>query len=448
MTGRRRVVVTGLGVASPIGIGVEPFWDALLEGRCGVRRIRSFDPSGFPVQIAGELPDFQISDFIPKGYRKSTKVMSRDIMIAVVCAYHAAKDAGLNTKCLVDRGEATGPANVDPTRFGANIGAGLVCADLDELGGALMTGVEDGRFTLGQWGGEGMTNLTPLWLLKFLPNMLACHVTIVHDAQAPSNTITCGEASSHLAIGEAFRTIARGDADVCICGGAESRTSPMALTRPLIAGRLNPTANESPERGCMPFAASRRGGVVAEGGGLLILESLEHARARGARIYAEVAGFGAATSAHHVARPDPSGRAVQTAIRKALGDAGVGPGDVQLVSPFGTGLPDFDAAEIAGFNAVFGDALPRIRAFTTRGSVGSCGAGAGALDVAACAMAMQRNTVPPSLNTEPADAASRFRFATGDPADARVTHALSVSYALSGGQHAAVVLRRPQEHAS
>lgn len=445
MTDRRRVVVTGLGVATPIGIGMEPFWDALLDKRCGVRRIASFDPSAFPVQIAGELPSFQLSDYIPKSYRKSIKVMSRDIMIAVICAYHAAKDAGLNTKCLVERGEASGVSNVDPARFGANIGAGLVCAELDELGGALVTAVDGDKFSIAKWGGEGMSNLTPLWLLKFLPNMLACHVTIVHDAQAPSNTITCGEASSHLAIGEAFRTISRGAADVCICGGAESRTSPMAVVRPLLAERLNRTANDHPERGCMPFSAERRGGVVAEGGGLLILEELGHAKARGARIYAEVTGFGASTSAYHWAKSDPTGRAVQLAIQKALKDARVQPGDVQLVNPFGTGMVDFDAGEMAGFAAALGDSLPRAGAFTTRGSLGSCGAGAGAIDVAACALAMHRNTIPPSLNTQPADPASRFRFATGDPLDGRATHAVSVSYAPAGGQHAALVLRRYQD---
>ena len=209
---RRRVCVTGLGVATPIGIGIEPFWDALIQKRCGLRRIEAFDPSGLDSQIGGELPPFSLGDHIPRSYRKSVKVMSRDIMVAVICAYHAVKDAALNTRCIVERGEAVGEPNVDSRRFGASVGAGLICADLSELAGALSIAADDnGRFSLARWGTEGMENLTPLWLLKFLPNMLACHVTIVHDAQAVSNTITCAEASSHLAIGEAFRTIARGE---------------------------------------------------------------------------------------------------------------------------------------------------------------------------------------------------------------------------------------------
>ncbi len=154
------------------------------------------------------MDSLKMSDYVPKSYRKSTKVMARDIEIAVVAAYEAVKDAGLKTKCLIERGEAEPPATHDPTRFGANIGAGLICADLTELSGAIYTAKDDsGQFSMKRWGTEGMNNLTPLWLLKYLPNMLACHVTIVHDAQAPSNTITCGDASGHLAIGEAQRTI-------------------------------------------------------------------------------------------------------------------------------------------------------------------------------------------------------------------------------------------------
>jgi 3-oxoacyl-[acyl-carrier-protein] synthase II len=443
MPPRRRVVITGLGVATPIGIGIEAFWEALLLQRCGIRRVESFDPAGFPCQIAGELPPFQLGDFIPKSYRKSVKVMSRDIMVAVVCAYHAVRDAGLNTKCIVERGEAAGPPNVDSTRFGANIGAGLVCADLNELAGALSTAAdEQGRFDLRRWGAEGMSNLTPLWLLKFLPNMLACHVTIVHDAQAPSNTITCSEASSHLAIGEAYRTIARGDADVCICGGAESKINPMAMARPLLCGYLNTQDNDTPHRACRPFAADRRGTAASEGGGLVILESLNHARARDARIYAEVAGFGAASNTVSWSAPDPKGRGLALAIRKALADAATGIEQIDLVAPFGAATPAHDAAEIMAWNEVFASRLDHAAALTTRGAVGMNGAGSGAIDFAATVMALYRNTVPPSLNTANPDLASRFQFIQGDPKDVRVGQAISVGYALAGGQCAALVIKK------
>lgn len=441
-----RVVVTGLGAATPIGLGIEAFWDALIEKRCGIRRIESFNPGGMPTRIAGELPPFQLGDYIPKSYRKSIKVMSRDIMVAVVSAYHAVRDAGLNTKCIVERGESQGPSNLDSTRFGANIGAGLVCADLNELAGALNTaagGIHD--FSLTRWGAEGMSNLTPLWLLKFLPNMLACHVTIVHDAQAPSNTITCGEASSHLAIGEAFRTVARGDADVCICGGAESKVNPMAMARPQIWGRLNTADNDAPHRACRPFSIHRRGSIAAESGGLVILESLEHAQARKARIYAELVGFGAASNTYHWAKPDPQGRGIALALRKALSDAKVEVDAIQLVNPFGTGIAEHDASEIAGWNTVFGPALADKAALTPRGAIGNSGAGSGTIDFCATVMALYNNTVPPSLNTDDPDPESRFRFVQRDPIDVRVTHAITLGYALAGGQIASLVVKRYEE---
>ena len=445
MASARRVVITGLGVASPIGIGIEPFWDALIRKESGIKRVACFDPSGLPSQVGGELPAFQLGDHIPKSYRKSAKVMSRDIKIAVVAAYHAVKDAALVTKCIVDRGESEGPPNVESSRFGANIGAGLVCADLTELAGALSTAVDDkGVFDLVRWGRDGMNNLTPLWLLKFLPNMLACHVTIVHDAQAPSNTITCAEASSHLAIGETYRTIARGAADVCICGGAESKMNPMAMARPALCTRLSTRGNERPDDACHPFSRQASGTVAAEGGGLIILESLEHAKARGARIYAELVGFGASASIQSWSDVD-DGTALAIAIRKALADAGSSSADCQLVNPFGTGIADVDKSECRAWNEVFGDKLSSVAALTTRGALGNNGAGSGALDIAATTMALHRNTIPASYNTgDPADG-SEFGFVQDDPRDVSVKQAVSASYALAGGQCAALVLRRYQE---
>ncbi len=446
MTPNRRVVVTGLGVATPIGVGIEPFWDALIQKRSGLRRVEAFDPSGLASQIAGELPPFSIGDYIPRSYRKSGKVMACDIVIAVVCAYHAVKDAGLATRCMIERGEADGPPNVDSRRFGANIGAGLICADLDELAGALNTAVDDdNRFSLLRWGTEGINNLTPLWLLKFLPNMLACHVTIVHDAQAPSNTITCTEASSHLAIGEAYRTIARGDADVCICGGAESKVNPMAMARPQLWGRLNTESNDVPEQACRPFGAHRRGMVASAGGGLVILESLEHANGRGARVYAELVGFGASANTTGWTRPDPKGEGITRALRNALSDADAKVDQIDLVNPFGVGTVEHDASELAGWNELFGARLDRIPALSTRGATGNNGAGSGAIEFAATVTAVYRNTVPPSLNTCDLDDACRFRFVQDDPIDASVAQAVSVGYALAGGQSAALVIRRLTE---
>jgi len=442
----RRVVVTGLGTVTPVGIGIEPLWDGLLTKRSGIRTVEAFDASGLAANFGGEVPPLKMGNFVPKGYRKSTKVMARDIGLAVAAAYEAVKDAGLKTKCLIDRKEVPGPTNVDSTRFGANIGAGLICADLQELAGALATAVDEhGEFDIKKWGTEGMENLTPLWLLKFLPNMLGCHVTIVHDCQAHSNTITCGDASSHLAIGEAFRTIARGAADVCLCGGAESKINPMGMARQQLLGRLASDANDCPERACRPFGAGRRGLVCGEGGGLVILEDLEHARARGARIYAEVAGFGASSNTHDWMTPDPEGRGVAQAIRMALKDARISPDDVELLQTFGTGTLAHDASEYRGLAAVLGERCRTLPAIAIKGTLGHNGAGSGAIDVAVAVMSLYNNTVPPSLNTDEPDPELKLGFVTDGPVDSPARTALTLGYALHGGQNAALVIRKYQE---
>jgi len=439
----RRVVITGLGLVTPIGIGAETVWNALLEGKSGIKRISSFDPSRFASQVGGQIESLVVANYVPKAYRKSTKVMARDIEIAVAAAYEAAKDAGLKTKCLIERGEAEGPPNVDSTRLGVNIGAGLICADLTELAGALATAAEtDGQFSITKWGNEGMTNLTPLWLLKFLPNMLSCHVTIVHDAQAPSNTITCSEAASHLAIGEAFRTIARGAADICICGGAESKLNPMGLMRQQLLNRLSTTHNDEPETACRPFDTSRDGSAISEGGGLLILEELEHAKKRGARIYAEVVGFGASTNTNSWSEPHPEGAGIALAVKKALNDAHVTANDVDLLGTFGSGTPAHDLSEARGLQAALGNRAKTVPALATKGTFGNNGAGSGAIDVAVAVMSLAHNTVPAAVNVKSVDPQCGLNVVIGKPVDAKINTVLTVAYALGGGQNAALVIKR------
>ena len=441
MNNERRVVITGCGVATPFGVGIETLWEALIERNSGIKPITAFDPRGLRSVLGAEVPAYKVGDFVPKSYRKSTKVMARDIELAVICAYQAVKDANLITKCMIGRGEAQPPTSVDSTRFGANIGAGLICADLQELAGALQVcgNPDDASFDFKKWGAEGMGNLTPLWLLKFLPNMLGCHVTIVHDAQAPSNTLTCGEASSHLAIGEAFRTIARGAADVCICGGAESKINPMGVMRQELIGRLVAGCDDNPATACRPFDPAADGMIAAEGGGLLILEELEFAKARGARIYAEVIGFGAGTSVTGWHQPDDAGIAL--ALHNALADAGIKAQQIDLLCTFATGCNQSDNAVLTALKNVFtGDRS--IPALALKGTIGCNGAGAGAIDLAVTAMAMQHNTLPPSANTESALTDGLLNFAHQDPVDARADTAVSLAYSLSGSQNAAIVIRR------
>ena len=440
----RRVVITGLGPVSPLGSGAANFWNALLEGRSAVRPLKAFDATHFDSQIGGEIDQLKLGEYVPKSYRKAEKIMARDIVLAVAAAHFAAIDAGLRTKCLIDRGDVTGERNLDSTRFGVNIGAGLICADLPELAGALFSATDEGRFTLAKWGQVGMNNLTPLWLLKFLPNMLACHVTIVHDAQGPSNTVTCSEASSHLAIGEAFRTIARGVEDVCLCGGAESKANPMALLRQSLGKRLS-RANEIPEAACKPFAANRDGSVISEGGGLVVLEELSHALARGARIYAEVVGFGAShdvTLPSQPSSPTPEGRGLALAGRKALRDAKITADQVDLIGSFACGTREHDQSEANAIQSLLGPRSASVPVLNIKGGLGNNGAGSGALDFIATVLALHNNTVPAAINSAATDPKCGLKLVTGKPIDARVEHAVSLGYALGGGQTAAIVIKR------
>ena len=323
----RRVVITGLGPVAGLGIGIDPVWNGLREGRCAIATISSFDPAGFACTIAAEVRDFKVNPFVPKSYRKAVKVMARDIELAVASADLAARDAKLVTKGTAVEPAAGQPAvatTYPPQRVGAHIGAGLIACELNELTDALDKARQDAdatKFDIHKWGTEGMQQLTPLWLLKYLPNMLACHVTIIHDAQGPSNTITCAEASSGLSIGESLRVIQRGAADASFCGGTESKLNPMAFLRQVISNRLNTTSNNDPANALRPFAADAAGTIVGEGGAIIVLEAEETFAARaassGARAYAVVKGFGASQSVHLESRnflPDPEGRGIVLAV--------------------------------------------------------------------------------------------------------------------------------------
>lgn len=429
----RRVVVTGIGIVSPLGVGTSASWQNLIAGQCAIKRIAAFDPSAFSCQLAGEVPDYKIGDFVPKSYRKATKVMARDIELAVVAADNAFKSSGIQSKAYTES------PSFNPDRFGCNIGAGLISAELNELTAAFHSAREGDALDLKKWGSHGMQQLTPLWLLKYLPNMLACHVTIVHGLKGPSNTITCADASGHLAIGEAFRTIQRGDSDFAICGGAQSRINPMALMRQTLLGRLNAVSNDQPENALRPFDPSASGSVVGEGGGLLILEEYESAKARGVKIFAELAGFGASQDAYSISDPDPSGSAYGSAIAKALVDAGVKPADVSCLIPCGTGLPKHDAAELAGLQKAFGSALADIPMALPKSQMGNLEAGS-ASECAFAALAIANDIIPPAIGTTSVIGGQKLNLsatARQQQVDVVVSSVWSV-----GGQNAALVFKK------
>lgn len=438
MTGRR-VVITGVGAVSAAGLGGRALYDAACAGAAATRTVQSFDASGFASTVGGEIADFSARNYVPKSYRKAVKLMARDIEIAVAAADFALRDAGLVTKGIDESA-----VNIDGERFACSIGAGLICAELDELGAAMQTSLDDaGRFDLKRWG-EGMNNLTPLWLLKYLPNMLSCHVTIIHDLRGPSNAITCSEASALLSVGEAFRQVARNDADGAIAGGAESRMNPMGFLRQSKLGRLVESRNDRPQDACRPFDRDHDGTVVGEGGGLVILEEMDLAQSRGASAYAELVGFAAAADPNGA---DPDCRHcgnVGAAAAKALRDAGIGPEQLGLIVAQGSGVPYEDELEARAIREALGDVKAPVVSIT--GLVGDCYAGAGGLALATAAWAMREQRVPASANfSEPAEGCAGLNVPS-QSRDADIQYALVQSFAYNG-QSAAVVLKRWERRA-
>jgi 3-oxoacyl-[acyl-carrier-protein] synthase II len=444
----RRVVITGLGPISGIGLGIDATWQSLLEGKSAVARISAFDPSGFPNRIAAEIKDLKISSFVPKSYRKNVKVMARDIEFAVAAADLAARDAKLTTKGTIGDPPPAGAAlTYKPDRVGVHIGAGLIAAELNELTDALATSVDDEKnFDIHKWGKEGMGQLTPLWMLKYLPNMLSSHVTIIHDSQGPSNTITCDGASSDLSIGESLRVIQRGQADASFSGGTESKFNPMAFLRQIYRNMLVSGFDDAPTTAVQPFGASAQGTVLGEGGGMVILEALDTFTARkekdSARAYAELVGFGASQSVFPDARncqPEPSGRGLAVAIKAALRDAGITIDQVSVILPIGLGSPQWDASELASLKTVFGDKLASIPLIITKPAYGLAGAGAGSLDACVLAKAIFEQKLPPTPNF--ANALPGLAPARTTPTDAKLEYGITYNCS-ANGQNAAIVLKK------
>jgi 3-oxoacyl-[acyl-carrier-protein] synthase II len=425
----RRVVVTGLGVVSPNGIGKEAFWSACVEGASGVGPIRSFDASGHPVRVAAEVPDYDISPFISPEYRKSLKIMGRASRFGVTAAVMALRDSGLE----VDR--------IDPTRLGVVLGAGLVPIDLPDLAPVLARAVDgDGRFQPSLLGERGRDALFPLWLLKYLPNMTAAHISMVCRAQGPNSTITTACAAGTQAVGEAFRLIARDDADFCLAGGADSRMDPLLLLAYRALGALSPSTRP-PAEVSRPFDADRDGFVLGEGAGILFLEELEHARRRGAQIYAEVLGLGTSFDAYAVTKPDPEAGGAARSMSWALREARVAPQDVDYINAHGTSTRLNDLMETAAVKRVFGEGASALPLSSIKSMIGHLIGAAGAVEAVALALTLQRGVLPPTINLKRRDPACDLDYVPNTAREYPVRTALSTSFGF-GGQNAALVMRR------
>ncbi len=430
-----RIVITGMGAVSPLGLTVGQMWDGLCSGRCGISRITAFDPVGFSCKLAGQVPDFKIQQYVPKTQRKAAKLMCRDIELAVVAADEALRNSGLITKGIDPE-----HVNIDPTRVAINLGAGLISCDMIELAPAVAASITDGKFDIRKWGKDGLQMVTPLWLLKYLPNMLACHIGIIHDIQGPSNSITCAEAGAQLAIGEAAQIIVRGNSDIALAGGAEAKVNPIIMIRQCLLKRAAAENNDKPASACRPFDADAKGSIFGEGAGIVILENLENARRRGARIYAEVAGIGLSNSINPVyERLEPDGKGVQIAIEKAMADAQIKPEDLDLIIPHGTGIPADDLAEAKAIEAVLGEAVAKVAVWPIKSMLSNTGAASGAIDVIAAVCAIRDSRIPPAKNCDRKADGCNLNIVR-EPVRKKIRYALCCSYTY-GGQTAAVVLK-------
>jgi 3-oxoacyl-[acyl-carrier-protein] synthase II len=421
-----RVVVTGIGVVAPNGIGRHEFCEAIFEGRSGVDYIRSFDTGGLDIKIAGEVRDFDVLPYLGE-HKKSLKLMSRAVQFAVGAAAMAVEDAGLDTKEL------------DPSRFGVCMGTGITPVDVSELVTPILQSVgQDGTFDIGRFAQARSESIFPLWLLQHLPNMAAAHISILHHAMGPNNTIVTACAAGTQAVGEAFRLIARGDTEVMLTGGCDSRLDPQLLVAysamKAVSQSLRPPAEVS-----RPFDAERDGFVLGEGAAVLVLERYERARLRGAPMYAEITGYGSSFDAFGITRPEPEGRGAALSMSAALREARLDPADIDYINAHGTSTKLNDLMETVAVKRVFGHRAGSIPISSQKSMIGHLIGASGAVEAAATALSLERGVVPPTINLATPDPDCDLDYVPNTSREMPLRTALSNSFGF-GGQNASLVM--------
>jgi 3-oxoacyl-[acyl-carrier-protein] synthase II len=415
MSGGQRVgvVVTGMGAITPLGLNVKDTWQALIEGRSGIGRITHFDPSGFPTQIAGEVKGFDPEEYMS---RKDARRMARFSQLAVGAATMALEDA----EFTVDASNAEEVGVV----MGTGIGGGMI--ETERVHQLLLD--------------EGKRRVPPLFVPSMMPNAAAHQVGIAFGVKGYTSTVIAACASGNQAIGEGVRAIRDGFADVVIAGGTESTMCQTALAG-ICAMRAMSTRNDEPERASRPFDAERDGFAAGEGCGVLILERLDQALARGARIKAELLGYGVSSDAYHVSAPDPEGTGSALAMRRAIADAGLEPDDIQYVNAHATATPIGDPAEVMAIKKVLGPRAYEVPVNATKSMTGHLLGAAGAVEAIATIMTMQDDILHPTINYETPDPQCDLDCVPNEAREAHVDVALSNSFGF-GGQNACLVIGR------
>ncbi len=408
----QRVVVTGMGAVTPLGIGAGAFWEGVREGRSGVGPITRFDTTDYPCRIAAEVPDFRPSDFMDA---RDARRADRFTQFAVAAARLAVEDADLQ------------PDRIDREQVGIILGTGI---------GGMETLSDQFRQLLER----GPGRVSPFFVPMMIANMAAGQLAIDYGFTGPNNTCVTACAASANAIGEAFRIIQRGEAQVMLTGGSEAALTPLTLAG-FCAMKALSTRNGDPSRASRPFDAERDGFVLAEGAGVIVLESAEHALARGASIRAEIVGYGMGADAYHMAAPPPDGRGGALSMKRALLDAGLCPEEVDYINAHGTSTPAGDRGETLAIKAVFGEHARRLAVSSTKSMVGHLLGAAGAVEFITTVLALEHALIPPTINQENPDPECDLDYVPNRARPAAIRVALSNSFGF-GGQNVTLAVRR------
>lgn len=407
----KRVVVTGLGAVTPIGVGVDNFFNGLKEGKVGIKTIDRFDVTDYKAKVAGQVDDFNPGDFMDV---KAAKRMERFCQFAVAAAKEAVEDAGLDM------------SKEDPYKVGVSVGSGIGSLDAIE---------RDHKKLLE----KGPGRINPLLVPLMITNMAAGNVSIALGAKGKSLNVVTACATGTHSIGEAYRSIQCGDADVMIAGGTESAITPIGIGG--FAALTALSTKTDPMDACKPFDKNRDGFVMGEGAGIVVLESLEHAKARGARIYAEVVGYGATSDAYHITSPADDGSGAAKAMIKAIDEAGIAPAEVQYINAHGTSTHHNDLFETRAIKLAFGEAASKVKINSTKSMIGHLLGAAGAVEFIACVKSIENSYVHQTVGLKETDEECDLDYCMGSGVDMEVNYALSNSLGF-GGHNASILIKR------
>ncbi|MFN0157454.1 MAG: beta-ketoacyl-ACP synthase II [Bacteroidota bacterium] len=409
---KRRVVVTGLGALTPVGLGIEEYWKNLVAGKSGAGPVTYFDPAAYDTRFACELKGFKAADFMD---RKSVQRMDPFAQYAVISSDMAMKDSGISVK------------DMDPDRIGVVYGSGI--------GGMMTYHTQFQNYVEG-----GPRRISPFFIPMLIPDIAAGYISIKHGLKGPNYATVSACATASHAIGDAFRIVQYGDADAMVCGGSEAPITPMGMGG-FNAMKAMSTRNDAPEKASRPFDAQRDGFVMGEGAGTLVVEELEHARKRGARIYVEIVGIGFTADAHHITAPPVGGEGAVRSMQRSLRDAGIRPDQVDYVNVHGTSTPLGDISETLAIKTAFGEHAKKMNISSTKSMTGHLLGAAGGIEAIAAIMACVTDTIPPTINYEFPDPQCDLNYTPNTAQHRIVNYALSNTFGF-GGHNATILVKK------